>query len=71
MFVKYGDKTDSFVIEKAAGVCEKCGEGFIKINNILECKCSKDKKFEKSKKIFTQENISTNFQENKRVEEDV
>jgi len=69
MFVKYGDKTNPLVIEKTSGICEKCGESFIKINEKIECGCLKNKKFEKSKKIFTQENISTNFQENKRVED--
>jgi hypothetical protein len=68
MFVKYGDKTTPFVIEKTGSVCNVCGIEKIKINENFECNCSKDKNFEKSKKIFTQENNSTNFQENKRVE---
>jgi hypothetical protein len=38
------------------------------INEKLECSCSKNKNFQKLKKILTQENNSTNFQENKRVE---
>lgn len=68
MFVKYGDNTESFAIQKTSNTCNTCGEQKITINEKLECKCSKNKNFDKSKKIFTQENNSTNFQENKRVE---
>ena len=68
MFVKYGDKTEPFAIQKTGNMCEVCNEQVISINDKLECSCSKNKKFEKLKKIFTQENNSANFQENKRVE---
>lgn len=69
MFIKYGDKTESFAIEKTGSTCQKCGEQMLMVNKKLECSCSKNKNFEKLKKIFTQENNSTNFQENKRVED--
>ena len=68
MFVKYGDNTESFAIQKTSNTCNVCGEQKIMINEKLECGCSKNKNFDKSKKIFTQENNSTNFQENKRVD---
>jgi len=68
MFIKYGDNTDPFAIEKTGSLCESCGEQKIIINEKLECSCSENKNFKKIKKIFTQENNSANFQENKRVE---
>lgn len=68
MFVKYGDNTESLAIQKTSNTCNICGEQKIIINEKSECGCSKNKNFDKSKKIFTQENNSTNFQENKRVE---
>lgn len=68
MFVKYGDNTEGFAVQKTAARCEVCGEEKIIINQKFICSCSKDKNFEKSKKILTQENVSANFQENKRVE---
>jgi hypothetical protein len=68
MFVKYGDNTENFTIQKTATICESCNQQKIIINEKLSCKCSENKNFEKSKKILTQENVSTNFQGNKRVE---
>ena len=68
MFVKYGDNTESIAIEKTANICNVCGENKLIVNEKIECNCSKNKNFNKLKKIFTQENNSTNFQENKRVE---
>jgi len=68
MFVKYGDSTETFTIQKTAATCEICNQQKIIINEKLACTCSENKNFEKSKKILTQENVSTNFQRNKRVE---
>jgi len=69
MFVKHGDDTKSFSIEKTGGSCEICNQQKININGKIECGCSENKIFEKSKKILTQDNLSANFQENKRVED--
>ena len=69
MFVKHGDDTKSFSIEKTGSNCEVCKQQKININGKIECGCSENKIFEKSKKILTQDNLSANFQENKRVED--
>jgi hypothetical protein len=68
MFVKYGDSTESFAIQKTSVKCEICNQQKVIINESQACSCSKNKNFEKSKKILTQEEVSANFQENKRVE---
>lgn len=68
MFVKHGDTTAPLSIEKTGSNCQICNQPKININEKLECGCSKNKSFERSKKILTQDNLSANFQENKRVE---
>ena len=67
MFLKYGDKTTPQTIEKTSSICEVCKDTIIKINSQKTCSCPslEDKNtYNKSKKILTQENISTNFLEN-------
>lgn len=67
MFLKYGDKTTPQEIEKTSSICEVCNETIIKINNQKTCSCSSSGTkytYDLSKKILTQENISTNFLEN-------
>jgi len=69
MFIKQGDSTKTISIEKVGGNCNVCNEPKIKIDGLVQCGCSKNRVFEKSKKILTQNNFSANFQENKRVED--
>ena len=68
MFVKHGDATKPFSIEKTSSSCNICNQPKININGKIECGCYESKNFEKSKKILTQDNLSANFQENKRVD---
>jgi hypothetical protein len=68
MFIKHGDDTKSFSVEKTGTKCESCLQPIVKIDGQPECGCSNNKFFNKSKEILTQQDISTNFQENKRVD---
>jgi len=67
MFLKYGDKTVPHEIEKTSSVCDACRDSIIIINGKKMCSCNSIESkntYDKSKKILTQEIISTNFLEN-------
>ena len=67
MFLKYGDQTAPHEIEKTSSICSVCEESIIIINGSKMCSCNSieaKNAYDKSKKILTQGNISTNFLEN-------
>ena len=61
MFVKHGDSTKSYSIEKLSAKCTACNSNYINVNGREVCKCSEDERVLKANKILTQEDFSTNF----------
>lgn len=61
MFVKHGDATKSYSIEKSSSKCPRCKSNYILIDGRKECNCSEDERILKANKILTQEDFSTNF----------
>jgi hypothetical protein len=48
MFIKHGDDTKSFSVEKTGTKCESCLQPIVKIDGQPECGCSNNKFFNKS-----------------------